>query len=73
MGFFSGATDRQLARIERKLDLIIEHLGIEVTSGLSPEVEAAIQRGNKIEAIKAYREETNVGLKEAKEYIESYM
>lgn len=41
---------------------------------LSPDVEArlrdALARRNKIEAIKLLREETGLGLKEAKEYVE---
>jgi hypothetical protein len=41
------------------------------SSGLSPRVEALIASGRKIEAIKAYREETGVGLKEAKEAVDN--
>jgi hypothetical protein len=35
------------------------------------QIEAALARGNKIEAIKLYREVTGVGLKEAKDAVES--
>ena len=38
---------------------------------MSKEVEAAVQQGNKLEAIKMYREENGVGLKEAKDAIEA--
>ena len=34
-------------------------------------MEAALARGNKIEAIKIYREATNCGLKEAKDAVEA--
>lgn len=35
------------------------------------QIEAALARGQKIEAIKLYREATNCGLKEAKDAVES--
>ena len=37
---------------------------------LSPQVQDALKRGNKIEAIKIYRELTGVGLAEAKQAVE---
>jgi ribosomal protein L7/L12 len=37
---------------------------------LSPQIQAAIRSGNKIEAIKLYREMTGVGLAEAKAVID---
>lgn len=36
----------------------------------SPEIQAALRRGNKIEAIRIYRELTGVGLAEAKRAID---
>jgi ribosomal protein L7/L12 len=39
---------------------------------LSSEVIEAIERGNKIEAIKLLRESTGLGLKEAKDIIDAY-
>ncbi|WP_425825642.1 ribosomal protein L7/L12 [Streptomyces fractus] len=65
-------TDRRAARVERKLDLVIEHLGIE-TDALGPRldgVRALVREGKKIEAIKVYREVTGVGLREAKDAVE---
>jgi hypothetical protein len=63
---------RRLAAIERKLDLIMENLGIEEPA---PEVDAEVlrelQAGRKIQAIKAYRAATGVGLKEAKDDVEA--
>lgn len=64
--------DRRTARVERKLDLVIEHLGIEA-GPLAPALDgvyALVRDGKKIEAIKAYREATGVGLKEAKEEVD---
>lgn len=40
-------------------------------STMSKEVEAAIGHGNKLEAIRLYREENGVGLKEAKDAIDA--
>jgi large subunit ribosomal protein L7/L12 len=68
-----------LRRIESKLDLILGKLGIPVpdpgaTSGLSPAVrELLTNESRKIEAIKLHREETGVGLKEAKDAVEAYL
>lgn len=69
-----------LARIERKLDLIMQHLEIRDPASYSdyaqPEgdqfadVRAYLRAGKKIQAIKVYRELTGVGLKEAKDAVE---
>ena len=61
-------------------DIIDQHLSgnlaaFSVAPGqpsLSPAVAAALQRGNKIEAIRLLREETGLGLKEAKDSIDSF-
>ena len=42
-------------------------------AGLSSAAIAALQKGNKIEAIKIVRVERNLGLKEAKDYVEDYV
>jgi ribosomal protein L7/L12 len=61
-----------LTRIEAKLDLLLgnENLTYEPLANVPAAVADAIQRGEKIEAIKLYREATGVGLKEAKDYVE---
>jgi hypothetical protein len=61
-----------LRRIEMKLDLLMKHANIEFEpyKGLPPEVVDALQRGEKIEAIKAYRKTRTRSLKEAKKVIE---
>jgi Ribosomal protein L7/L12 C-terminal domain len=62
----------RLGRIETKLDLLMKNAGIEFEpyKGLSAEVVDALNRGEKIKAIKFYRSATGVGLKEAKDFIE---
>ncbi|MFG3342119.1 ribosomal protein L7/L12 [Glycomyces sp. NPDC048151] len=63
-----------LARIERKLDLVMQHLEIRDSAPPQPDpladVRELARRGKTIQAIKAYRERTGVGLKEAKEAVE---
>jgi ribosomal protein L7/L12 len=76
---FTGADRAQLVRLERKVDLILAHLGIDYVETtppcrLSPEVQAVARiPGQKIFAIKLYREQTGVGLKEAKDAVEAFM
>lgn len=66
----------RIARLERQVAVLYRHLGLNPDvedaspSGLPPSVVIALRQGNKIEAIKLYREATGVGLKEAKEAIE---
>ena len=69
---FGSSEHARLRRVERKLDLLIEHFGLESPSPFSPQVQAAIDEGNTILAIKRYREETGAGLREAKDFIDSY-
>ena len=74
--FFSMSSRAQpqnwrLARIERKLDRIISHLGIEMDDGTRDPVRELILQGRKIDAIKAYRERTGAGLKDAKDVVEA--
>jgi hypothetical protein len=75
--FARGSGDYgQSARVERKLDLILKHLGLETK--LSVEVPARVQElamaGRKVEAIRVLRE-TNpwLGLKEARDYVEGVL
>jgi ribosomal protein L7/L12 len=61
--------------LEDKLKLLYRHLNITYADPgadpmLTPQIQDALRRGNKIEAIKIYRELTGVGLAEAKEAIE---
>ena len=72
--------DLQLLRsrineLEDKLKLVYRHLNIEYGDPgndplMFPQLQAALRSGNKIEAIKIYRELTGVGLAEAKDAID---
>lgn len=63
-------TSVRLARIERRLALVIEHLGIVEPEPDLPEVVRHLENGNKIHAVKAYREATGEGLRDAKEAVD---
>ena len=63
----------RVVELEERLDFLYKHLGIQFSNQLpwaDPRVMDAIRRGNKIEAIKIYRELTNTGLAEAKAVID---
>lgn len=54
-----------------KIDALIRNEGIAFEPGMV--IDEAIKRGEKIMAIRLYREATGVGLKDAKEHIEHLM
>ena len=61
--------------LEDRLKFLYRRLNIEYADpnsdpSLAPQSQDALRRGNKIEAIKIYRELTGVGLAEAKQAIE---
>jgi ribosomal protein L7/L12 len=60
----------RLATVERKLDLIMKHLGVVDQVPQDPDVVQFLMQGQKIQAIKAYRERTGAGLREAKDEVE---
>jgi hypothetical protein len=68
-----GGDYSQTARLERKLDLILKHLGLETKLSVEapPRVHELALMGRKVAAIKVLRE-TNpwMGIKEAKDYVE---
>ncbi|MFE9254080.1 ribosomal protein L7/L12 [Streptomyces sp. NPDC006879] len=68
----AAALERRLDRLDRRLDLIMDHLGLEEPPipGLD-RVQALVAEGKSIEAIKVYRQLTGAGLKEAKEAVEA--
>lgn len=68
----SGDADqaRRLAAIERKLQLIMDHLGIAEPEPAMPDVVRLLEAGNKIAAIKEYREATGASLLAAKNEVE---
>ena len=66
----------RINELEDRLNFLYRRLNIEYTDPnsdptLSPQIREALRRGNKIEAIKIYRELTGVGLAEAKQAIDS--
>jgi ribosomal protein L7/L12 len=61
---------RRLALVERKLDAVLDHLGVEVSEPHLQRVEALLGQGKTIQAIKAYREATGADLREAKEVVD---
>jgi hypothetical protein len=71
MGLFGPDVASDLARIEWKLDLIMRHLDINPHADIPDEVAQLAHAGKKIAAIKEYRRVTGVGLRDAKEYVES--
>jgi ribosomal protein L7/L12 len=61
----------RLAAIERKLDAVVAHLGIAVPEREMPEVLRLIRDGSRIEAIRAYRNETGASLLDAKNAVDA--
>ena len=61
-----------LSRLEAKVDLLLKNANIKYDppANVASDVTEALRRGAKIEAIKLYREQTGVGLKEAKDFVE---
>ncbi|WP_432133648.1 hypothetical protein [Streptomyces sp. bgisy154] len=68
--FRAARVERRLARVERKIDLMLGHLGLEEAVPRLDEVAALARDGRQIEAIKLYRKLTDAGLKEAKDAVE---
>lgn len=63
----------RVAELERKLDFIYRKMGIEYVDSpgmADSHIISLLKKGNKLEAIKAYRELTNADLAEAKRAVE---
>jgi len=60
----------RLAAIDRKLQAIMDHLGIADVEPPHSEVMDLVRQGRKIAAIKLYREQTGLGLAAAKQDVE---
>jgi ribosomal protein L7/L12 len=71
-GDVSDLVKRQL-RTEAKVDLLLKHAGItfDPHANVPPGVLDALRAGNKIEAIRQYRQATGADLKAAKDFVES--
>lgn len=65
-----GAAVR-LAEIERRLQLVMDHLGVVDDGPALPGVREHLARGEKIKAIKAYPAATGADLKTTKETVEA--
>ena|SRR5579863_6499632 len=68
--------ERKIDRLATKLDLLLKANGIDPepsSLGFSDRVRKAVADGRKIEAIKIYREETGLGLRDAKDAIDKLM
>ncbi len=64
----------RLFRIEQKLDLIMSNLGLQYTPPTEETWQAlANNPAQKIAAIKTYRQQHGVGLKDAKDAVERYI
>ncbi len=68
---------RDQKRIESKLNRIIEHLGVpepyieSINDELKDELIKLIEANKKVKAVKKLRDVTGMGLKEAKDYVDS--
>ena len=77
VGFFLGrmskrSNDTDLWQIDRKLTMLTEHFRLkwDPTIGVPEDVLAQVRAGNKVAAIKLYRDLTGKGLKESHDLIE---
>lgn len=74
MGWFTQSNDASLAvtlaRLERKIDALMASLGVEAAKDKMDDIRALAAAGQKIEAIKLYRERTGAGLADAKAAVE---
>ena len=66
----------RINELEDRLKFLYERLNISYVDPnsdplISPQIQEALRRGNKIEAIKIYREQTGVGLAEAKQAVDN--
>jgi ribosomal protein L7/L12 len=68
-----AALARRLRRLEDQVALLSERLELPFDTpgaGMPPDVVELARAGNKIQAIKVYRERTGVGLAEAKDVVD---
>lgn len=67
---------QRIAELERKVSDLYEAIGREEPTGsgeLSSEVRGLIANNNVVAAIKVHREETGLGLAEAKQAVDDYL
>jgi ribosomal protein L7/L12 len=66
--------ERRVMRLEQQVELLLGRAGFGSAMSMGVDetaIEHLLRRGNKIEAIKVYREKTGAGLKEAKDAVEA--
>lgn len=66
---------RRVADLENRIEFLYRKLNMEYVeepSLIDPKIVELLRKGNKIEAIKVYREVNDVGLAEAKQAVEEY-
>lgn len=63
-------SEARIKHMDRKLDQIMDYLGIE-PENIDSELKELLADNKKIRAVKRLRQETGMGLKEAKEYIDN--
>lgn len=65
----------RLEKLEIRLDFLYRSLGVSTREApipeASPELIELVRNGRKVEAIRAFREQTGASLKDAKNFIES--
>ncbi|MEQ7173114.1 ribosomal protein L7/L12 [Enterococcus innesii] len=66
----SDPSDAKIKHMDKKLDQIMDYLGIEDVN-IDEELKELIADNKKIPAIKRLRQETGMGLEEAKEYVDN--
>ncbi|MGS2614474.1 hypothetical protein ACVCAH_08095 [Micromonospora sp. LZ34] len=66
-----SGTAYRLSEIERRLKLVMDHLGVDDRTPAPAEVREHLARGDKIKAIAAYRKATGADLRSAKAAVES--
>lgn len=64
--------EAQVRYLSERTGIPLPDLGAVAGSGLSPEIHAELAKGNKINAIKLYREATGCDLATAKKVIDSF-
>lgn len=63
----------RLTEVERRLDLVMAHLGLTDEGPDVPEVREHLRAGRLVAAVRAYRQATGVGLAEAKRAVDAQL
>lgn len=67
----AARTAYRLAELERRLTLVMDHLGVVDRDPVPAEVRAHLARGDRIKAIAAYRKATGADLRSAKAVVDA--